>query len=74
MATVIIAAKTSDSFASNKLGDGAGKMENPTPSASKPKSTPATGVRMPISNAAPAMRPTIAPSHIPGVESALYAR
>jgi len=74
IAAVMMPAKIAVSLASNRFGVGAAKNENPIPKAPKPTTTPATGVRNPMSNAPPANSPSRPPSHRPGTERALCAR
>jgi hypothetical protein len=74
IAAVMIPAKIADSLASNRFGIGAGKTENPIPKAPKPTTRPATGVKSPMSNAPPAVSPSRAPSHMPGVVVAFCVR
>jgi hypothetical protein len=74
MATVMMPAKISDSFASNKFGAGVGRTDNATPTATTHASTPAMGVRNPASSDAPAASPNKPPNHIPSVEWELSER
>ena len=64
-AAVIMAVRTRDNFASNRLGVGACHKENPMPSAPTPATTPAIGVSRPSSNAAPDASPISDSIHVP---------